>query len=75
MTNDSPLLTAQETADFLRVSIFTIRGWTSQGKFPVVKVGRRALYKREHVELVAREGLESLNSLLRRGRPRVQMGA
>jgi len=57
MHNDSPLMTAQEAADHLRISIHTLRGWTSQGIFPVVKIGRRALYRQEDVELVAREGL------------------
>jgi excisionase family DNA binding protein len=66
MHNDSPLMTAQEAADRLRISIYTLRGWTSQGRFPVVKVGRRALYRWEDVELVCREGLDSLTLKTRR---------
>jgi len=58
----SPLLTAKETAEFLRISLFTLRGWTSRGLFPVVHLGRRALYRREDVELVAREGLSALRN-------------
>lgn len=67
MTMQSSLLTALEAAEFLRISIHTLRGWTSQGKFPVVKVGRRALYRRVDVEMVAQQGLGCLNSKLQRG--------
>jgi len=56
----SPLLTAKEAAEYLRISVFTLRGWTSKGRFPAVKVGRRALYRRDDLERVAREGLEAL---------------
>uniref|UniRef100_A0A7V4G9Y2 DNA-binding protein n=1 Tax=Desulfobacca acetoxidans TaxID=60893 RepID=A0A7V4G9Y2_9BACT len=65
MTIHSPLLTAREAAEFLRVSIHTLRGWTSQGRIPVVKVGRRALYRLEVVEKVCREGLDGLRSRFR----------
>ncbi len=64
----SPLLTAQEAAAYLRISLFTLRGWTSRGLFPVVKIGRRALYRLAEVELVAKEGLESLTARSKHGR-------
>jgi excisionase family DNA binding protein len=50
----SKLLTVPETAAFLRVSVSTVRAWTYQGRLPVVKLGRRCLYKEEdlleHIE-------------------------
>jgi excisionase family DNA binding protein len=44
------LLNLQETAKTLRVSIHTIRSWTFQRKLPVVKLGRRCLYRRKDLE-------------------------
>lgn len=58
----SPLLTAREAAAFLRISLYTLRGWTSRGIFPAVKLGGRALYRLADVELVAKEGLEALKA-------------
>ena len=41
----SMLMTAPEVAALLRVSAATVRAWTYQGRLPVVKLGRRTLYK------------------------------
>jgi excisionase family DNA binding protein len=43
------LLTAPEVASLLRVSVATVRAWTYQGRLPVVKLGRRTLYKEEDI--------------------------
>jgi excisionase family DNA binding protein len=40
----SNLLTAEEAARYLRISINTLRSWTSQRRMPFTKVGGRALY-------------------------------
>ncbi|MFN0117808.1 MAG: helix-turn-helix domain-containing protein [Elusimicrobiota bacterium] len=39
MSEQNQLLTAKQAAEFLRVSIFTLYGWTSAGKIPHRKVG------------------------------------
>jgi excisionase family DNA binding protein len=45
-----PLLNLEETAGVLRMSIPTIRLWTYQGKLPVVKMGRKCLFRRSDRE-------------------------
>jgi excisionase family DNA binding protein len=44
------LLTAPEAATFMRSSIYTIRAWTNQRRIPVVKAGRKCLYRRGDLE-------------------------
>lgn len=44
------LLNLQEASKELKVSIFTIRSWAYQKKFPIVKLGRRVLLRREDLE-------------------------
>jgi len=44
------LLTAKEVSAALRLSIHTIRSWTFRGRLPVVKLGRRCLYRRADLE-------------------------
>ena len=48
---------AVEVASLLRVSLATIRAWTMHRRLPVVKVGRRVLFRRDRIEawLAARE--------------------
>jgi excisionase family DNA binding protein len=54
---NSPVVDAHEAARYLGVSIHSIRGWTSKGRLPVRKVGRRALYHIEDLQRVLAEGL------------------
>lgn len=50
------LLSLEEAAQEGRVSIFTIRAWRQQHRFPVVKLGRRVLIERESWEKFVRSG-------------------
>ena len=43
------LLSIEEVAKYLRVSIPTIRLWIIQERFPVVKLGGRVLVKQEEI--------------------------
>lgn len=45
-----PLMTLDEVAEYLRVSVLTVRWLRQEGKFaPAVKVGRRLAWKRSAV--------------------------
>jgi len=44
------LLDPREAAVAMRCSIHTIRAWTYQRKLPVVRLGRKVLFRREDVE-------------------------
>ena len=51
MENITPLLlTAQETADILRVSLITIRRWTASGQLPSRHLGRSVRFLRSDIE-------------------------
>ena len=51
------LLSLEEAAEEGRVSIYTVRAWRQQKRFPVVKLGRRVLIERESWERFVRSGL------------------
>jgi len=44
------LLSLEEGAKELKISIHTLRSWTYQKRLPIVKLGRRVLVKREDLE-------------------------
>lgn len=45
------LMNTQETADFLRVPIATLRHWIGQGTAPAsCKIGRRRMFLRSDIE-------------------------
>jgi excisionase family DNA binding protein len=46
----SELVNTTEAAGFLRVSIHTVRAWTYQRRLPVVRLGRRVLFRKEDLE-------------------------
>ncbi|MGD0656650.1 MAG: helix-turn-helix domain-containing protein [Syntrophorhabdales bacterium] len=48
------LLSLEEAAKELKISIHTIRAWSYQKRFPVVKLGRRVLVEREALEKFVR---------------------
>jgi excisionase family DNA binding protein len=50
------LLSLEELAEEGKVSIFTIRAWRHQRRFPVVKLGRRVLVQREDWEKFVKAG-------------------
>jgi excisionase family DNA binding protein len=47
---DDELLTVAEAAKIFRVTLQTIRNWIEWGKLPALRVGRRFLVRREHIE-------------------------
>ncbi len=47
---EGDLLTGEEAATLLRVSVWTIRAWLSQGRLPRVKVGRLTRVRRTDLE-------------------------
>jgi hypothetical protein len=58
MPTDNELMTEAEAANFLRLVPETLRNWRSLRRGPAfVKVGRRALYRREAISkwIVSRE--------------------
>jgi len=55
MKEESRLLTVEQAAHFLGLSPWTIRYWISQGKFEVVRLGRRSLLDRKYLEKVVEE--------------------
>jgi excisionase family DNA binding protein len=51
------LMSLEEAAKELRLSIHTLRAWKIQKRFPIVKLGRRILLKREDVEALVSENI------------------
>jgi excisionase family DNA binding protein len=49
------LLSVQEGARELKLSVFTLRAWIFQKRLPVVRLGRRVLLKREDLEELVRK--------------------
>ena len=48
--SEQELLTVAEAAAIFRVTLQTIRNWIEWGKLPALRVGRRFLVRREHIE-------------------------
>jgi excisionase family DNA binding protein len=44
------LMTPNEAAAALKISIHTVRQWTVQRKLPVVRYGRKVLFRKEDIE-------------------------
>jgi len=44
------LLDEKETAEQLKISIHTLRAWRYQRRLPVVRLGRRVLYRVEDIQ-------------------------
>lgn len=51
------LLTARETATELRLSIHTVRAWVHQRRLPVVRLGRKVLFKKADLERLVNENV------------------
>ncbi|MGD0230110.1 MAG: helix-turn-helix domain-containing protein [Syntrophorhabdales bacterium] len=56
------LMSLEEVARELKVSIHTVRSWGFQKRFPVVKLGRRVLVEREALERFVRAGVVEARS-------------
>ena len=52
----SDLLNIPEGADFLRLSVHTVRLWVFQKRIPVVRLGRRVFLKREDLLAMIEQG-------------------
>jgi excisionase family DNA binding protein len=48
------LMSLDEVAKELKLSIHTVRAWSFQKRFPIVKLGRRVLVERECLEKFVR---------------------
>ena len=46
----SDVMTVREVADLLHVPVSTVGDWGRRGMLPSVKIGRRRLYIRPHIE-------------------------
>ncbi len=53
------LMSLEEVAEQLRLSIHTLRAWKIQKRFPIVKLGSRILVKREDVEALVNDNIIS----------------
>ena len=51
------LLDVEEAAKELKVAVHTVRIWGYQGRFPVIKLGRRVLIAREAIERFVKQGV------------------
>ncbi len=52
------LLNVTEAANSLRVSPHTIRAWQFQRKIPVVRIGRKVLFREKDLQALVEEGFQ-----------------
>jgi len=52
------LLTIPEAAKTLRISSHTLRSWIFQKKVPVVRLGRRVLFREKDLEKMIEKGIQ-----------------
>jgi excisionase family DNA binding protein len=67
MNRTHQLLSVQEAADKLRISVFTLRTWVSQRRVQVVRIGRRVFLTEDYVCRLMEEGTQE--PTYRRGAP------
>jgi excisionase family DNA binding protein len=51
------LMSLDEAAKELKLSVHTLRAWRQQRRFPVVKLGRRVLVRLEDLERMVKKNL------------------
>jgi len=51
------LLDLKEAAQRMRISVHTLRSWSYSRKLPVVKLGRRSLFRGEDIEKFIAKGV------------------
>ena len=61
---NSSLISAMLVPERIPVSLATVRSWIFQGKLPVVKIGRMVFIRKEVLEKIEMEGLESVTAEL-----------
>lgn len=50
VAREPALMRPQEAADYLQLSVHTVRIWAQQGKLPCVKLGTSLRFKREALD-------------------------
>ena len=59
---NSPLMTVEDVAEYLRVKPSTVYEWAGNGKLPAVKVGRLWRFHRGQIEAwIQKGGVQSSN--------------
>ena len=71
---NSTLIPAMLVPEKIPVSLATVRSWIFQGKLPVVKIGRMIFIRREVIEKIEMEGLESVTMELNNNQTKVLKG-
>jgi excisionase family DNA binding protein len=61
-TSTERLLSAQEAARYLSLSIHTLRTWVCERRIPFIKLGRRVLFRQEDLARFAAEHLIEPNN-------------
>ncbi len=62
MTTSVPrLLSVQEAAQYLNISIHTLRTWVCERRIPHVKLGRRVLFRQGDLDQLAADHLINPN--------------
>lgn len=46
---EDKLMTAEEVAEFLRMSLSAVRAWAREGKLPGKNIGRKWLFKKSEI--------------------------
>lgn len=59
---NSTLIPAMLVPERIPVSLATVRSWIFQGELPVVKIGRMVFIRKEVLEKIEMEGLESVTA-------------
>jgi len=57
------LLTVPEAAEALRVSVNTIRAWVFQRKIPVIRVGRKLVFKESDLIKILEKGFQDSKTI------------
>ena len=71
---NSTLIPAMLVPEKIPVSLATVRSWIFQGKLPVVKIGRMVFIRKEVLEKIEMEGLESVTMELNNNQTKVLKG-
>jgi len=71
---NSTLIPVMLVPERIPVSLATVRAWIFQGKLPVVKIGRMVFIRREVIEKIEMEGLESVTMELNNNQTKVLKG-
>ena len=51
------LLTAEEVAEVLNLSVYTLRDWVQYRRIPFIRLGRCIRFREEDIEKIQKEGL------------------